>query len=183
MRLAITLLLAAVAVTACGQPTRSATPPSTTSPSTTSASPSVEGDTFQDGGSVDTCKYIGQSEAEALLGAKAVAAGKLTHITENDSTCAYAAADANVDGFKLAVSVTVFTGPLGPTTVTEFQGDNDTARPVTGLGYAAARSANGAQFAATKGNRGCLVAVIIEQPADPDGTSAKESAICKKVLG
>jgi hypothetical protein len=181
MRLVIPLLLAAVTVTACGQPAKP-TPPAA-APASTSASPSVEGDTFQDGGSVDTCKYIGHSEAEALLGAKAVAAGKLTHITENDSTCAYAAADANVDGFKLAVSVTVFTGSLGPTTVTEFQGDNDTARPVDGLGYAAARSANGAQFAATKGNRGCLVAVMIEQPADPDGTSSKESAICKKVLG
>jgi len=169
MRRIIPLLLVAVAATACGTATPSASGPVVppTDPSVTS------------GGPIDVCKFLTQADAESMLGAP-TGSGKLEHVLDTDATCAYTPKTTTVVGTRVAL--TVYTGDFVGQTVSDFKDQYKDMQPVDGLGFQAVRSANGAVFAAQNDKRACMLILSIKKPADPDAFARQVGAVCKKAL-
>jgi len=169
MRRVLPLLLVAVAATACGTATTSAS-----APVAPPADPSVTS-----GGPIDVCKYLTQADAESMLGVPA-GPGKLEHVLETDSTCAYTPKTTTVLGMRVALSV--YTGDFAGQTVSDFKEQYKDARPVDGLGFPALRTADGAVFAAQNDKRACMLIISIKKPTDPDAFAKQVGAVCKQVL-
>lgn len=170
MRIArlLPLLLVAVAMAGCGATDKS-----------TSATPLPTDASLASGGPVDVCKYLTQPDAESMLGVP-TGPGKLEHVLDTDSTCAYTPTTSTVAGIRVALSV--YTGDFVGQTLDDFKQQYGDMQPVEGLGFQALRNGDGRVFASQSDKRACMLIMSIKKPADPDAFAKQVGAVCKKAL-
>lgn len=169
MRLAITLLLAAVVATGCAAHTTSSGVPAATTGSSAKA-----------GKPVDACEFFTQADAESMLG-QPTGPAKNESASPVGSTCAYHPSGAATPGTRVALSIG-FGEFSGTGTLSDFKDGWPDAVDVTGFPYPAMRNANGTNFAMQGNDRGCGLIMSIKKPADPDAFARQVGAICAKAL-
>jgi hypothetical protein len=144
-----------------------------------SAMPTPNDKPVTTGGPIDVCQYLTQADAQAMLGGP-TGPGKLEHVLDTDSTCAYTPTPSTVTGTRVAM--TVYTGDFVKQTLDDFKQEYGDVRPVEGLGFQAMRNADGRAFASFNDTRACLLILSVKKIDDPDAFAKQVGAVCKKAL-